>query len=419
RFFVFLGGKMAALVLGTSGRLLRKTAEYPAAGGLVADRVGCWNCLHGEKAKLGKTTPQVQREDVLCFYNVLSKSQTMQETFLTVLGKINKLLYFLVPISAKRYLLTEDILQLRKFQEKKLENEYKIYGQKDEFFRSVEKKLANNTLILRPELINLLYLCQSKNEMELVKRTIYRYHEENRNRAFGEFRFGPIFMRLCYELDLEAIALELIKDQTLNGFFGDYTSFNILMDMLFEKGHYEDALNVLLEMDRENVRFSQDTYLLAFAICYKLNSPESWKIVDTLLEDKRLHGHELSRRTQYFIVALGLKQILLLAAFGNLKNLLQTLEKASKINTYFVRKPNFCKDVIIAAREKLELDPDFIIQFEEIVTKLKVSGQINELTLDDLLCEVPHPKGYKMQLLKETKRSQRTLQPLQSFLLSD
>lgn len=74
---------------------------------------------------------------------------------------------------------------------------------------------------------------------------------------------------------------------------------------------------------------------------------------------------------------------------------------------------------IMAAREKLELDPDFIIQFEETVTKLKVSGQINELTLDDLLCEVPHPKGYKMQLLKETKRSQRTLQPLQSFLLTD
>ncbi|ETE62319.1 Pentatricopeptide repeat-containing protein 2, partial [Ophiophagus hannah] len=255
----------------------------------------------------------------------------------------------------KRYLLTEDVLQLRKFQEKKLENEYKIYGQKDEFFRTVEKKLANNTLILKPELINLLYLCQSKNEMELVKKTIYRYHEENRNRAFGEFRFGPIFMRLCYELDLEAVALELIKDQTLNGFFGDYTSFNILMDMLFEKGHYEER---------------------------SFEGP-----------------------------------ILLLAAFGNLKNLLQTLEKASKINTYFVRKPNFCKDVIIAAREKLELDPDFIIQFEEIVTKLKVSGQINELTLDDLLCEVPHPKGYKMQLLKETKRSQRTLQPLQSFLL--
>ncbi|KAM6475277.1 pentatricopeptide repeat-containing protein 2, mitochondrial isoform 1-T1 [Liasis olivaceus] len=345
---------------------------------------------------------------------------------------------------AKRYLLTEDVLQLHKFQEKKLESEYKIYGQKDEFFRTIEEKLANNTLILKNELINLLYLCQSKNEIELVKRTIYRYHEENRNRAFGEFRFGPIFMRLCYELDLEAVALELIKDQTLKGFFGDNTSFNILMNMLFEKGHYEDALEVLLEMDRENVRFSQDTYLLAFAICYKLNNPESWKIVNTLLEDKHLQGYEFSRRTQYFVVALALKQndfikahyyfsqlqhtesivydnlkILLLAAFGNLKNLVQTLEKASKIDTSFVRKPSFCKDVLTAARKKLEVSPHLIIQFEETITKLNVSGQINELTLDDLLCEVPHPKGYKMQLLKELKRSQRTLRPLQSFLLTD
>ncbi|KAM6475278.1 pentatricopeptide repeat-containing protein 2, mitochondrial isoform 2-T2 [Liasis olivaceus] len=383
---------MAALVVRASGRILRKTAKCSAAGGLVADRFGSWNCLQG----------------------------------------------------AKRYLLTEDVLQLHKFQEKKLESEYKIYGQKDEFFRTIEEKLANNTLILKNELINLLYLCQSKNEIELVKRTIYRYHEENRNRAFGEFRFGPIFMRLCYELDLEAVALELIKDQTLKGFFGDNTSFNILMNMLFEKGHYEDALEVLLEMDRENVRFSQDTYLLAFAICYKLNNPESWKIVNTLLEDKHLQGYEFSRRTQYFVVALALKQndfikahyyfsqlqhtesivydnlkILLLAAFGNLKNLVQTLEKASKIDTSFVRKPSFCKDVLTAARKKLEVSPHLIIQFEETITKLNVSGQINELTLDDLLCEVPHPKGYKMQLLKELKRSQRTLRPLQSFLLTD
>ncbi|XP_063151569.1 pentatricopeptide repeat-containing protein 2, mitochondrial [Candoia aspera] len=383
---------MAALVFRASGRLLQTTAKYSAAGGPVADRFGCWNGFQG----------------------------------------------------AKRYLLTEDVLQLRKFQEKKLESEYKIYGRKDEFFRTIEEKLANNTLILKNELVNLLYLCQSKNGIELVRRTIYRYHEENRNRIFGEFRFGPIFMRLCYELDLEAVALELIKDQTLNGFFGDNTSFNILMDMLFEKGHYEDALEVLLEMDRGNVRFSQDTYLLAFAICYKLNNPESWKFVNTLLEDKHLQGYEFSRRTQYFVVALGLKQndfikahyyfsqlqhsesivydnlkILLLAASGNLKNLVQTLEKASKIDTYFVRKPSICKDVMTAAREKVEVNSQLIIQFEEIVTKLKVSGQINELTLDDLLCEVPHPKGYKMQLLKEMKRSQRTLQPLQSFLLSD
>lgn len=37
-----------------------------------------------------------------------------------------------------------------------------------------------------------------------------------------------------------------VSFQTLNGFFGDYTSFNILMDMLFEKGHYEGKGNIIL-----------------------------------------------------------------------------------------------------------------------------------------------------------------------------
>lgn len=31
----------------------------------------------------------------------------------------------------------------------------------------------------------------------------------------GEYKFGPLFMRLCYELDLEESAVELIKDQVI------------------------------------------------------------------------------------------------------------------------------------------------------------------------------------------------------------
>lgn len=42
-----------------------------------------------------------------------------------------------------------------------------------------------------------------------------RYHAENRNVTFGDYKFGPLFMRLCYELDLEESALELIKDQVI------------------------------------------------------------------------------------------------------------------------------------------------------------------------------------------------------------
>lgn len=43
-----------------------------------------------------------------------------------------------------------------------------------------------------------------------------RYHEENRNMAFGDFRFGPLFMRLCYELGLEELAATTLMDSVLS-----------------------------------------------------------------------------------------------------------------------------------------------------------------------------------------------------------
>lgn len=87
---------------------------------------------------------------------------------------------------------------------------------------------------------------------------------------YGDFRFGPLFMRLCYELGLEGLAAATITDevrivimevltvnkagrvallrlvmfllffsQNMKGFFIDATSFNITIDMLFIKGSYE------------------------------------------------------------------------------------------------------------------------------------------------------------------------------------
>lgn len=44
---------------------------------------------------------------------------------------------------------------------------------------------------------------------------ITRYHAENKNFTLGEYKFGPVFMRLCYELDLEDSAVELVRDKVI------------------------------------------------------------------------------------------------------------------------------------------------------------------------------------------------------------
>ncbi|KAL8203711.1 UNVERIFIED_CONTAM: hypothetical protein K2H54_060089 [Gekko kuhli] len=348
------------------------------------------------------------------------------------------------PQEAKRYLLTEDILRLHEFQQQKLAIGYRLYGEKDAYFSAIEEKLTKNRLILKDELKMLLHLCQTKSEVEVAKKVICRYHAENKNVAFGEFKFGPVFMRLCYELDLEATAVELIKDQALHGFFSDSTSFNILMDLLFVKGHYECALDVLLEMKRQGVKFNKETYLLAFAICYKLNSSDSCKICTTLLEDMHFKGDPIPRRVYYFAVAFALKQndvtkahsffshimsarsricsnlkVLLLAKSGDLQGLVQTLKQASDSASDFVKRPEFCMQVLTTAREKLEGNPTICVHFEEIFAKLQASGQITSVTLDDLLCQTPPTKRHYTQLLKQRQVSQRTFKPLSSTLLAE
>ncbi|XP_053763251.1 pentatricopeptide repeat-containing protein 2, mitochondrial isoform X3 [Panthera pardus] len=212
------------------------------------------------------------------------------------------------PLGAKRYLLTDNVVKLKEFQHKKVVIANHLPGTKATYLRNMKEKLAQNKLILKDELKTLLHLCDTRDDVELAKNVIYRYHTENRNVTLGEYKFGPLFMRLCYELDLEESALELIKDQHLRGFFSDTTSFNILMDMLFMKGKYTSALEVLIEMKNQDVKFNKETYVLAFAICYKLNSPESLKICTTLREEALIKGEVLSRRASCFAVALALNQ---------------------------------------------------------------------------------------------------------------
>lgn len=40
-----------------------------------------------------------------------------------------------------------------------------------------------------------------------------RYHEQNQNVTSGDFRFGPVFMRLCFELGLVDLAAETLTDE--------------------------------------------------------------------------------------------------------------------------------------------------------------------------------------------------------------
>ncbi|XP_057163424.1 pentatricopeptide repeat-containing protein 2, mitochondrial isoform X2 [Ursus arctos] len=324
------------------------------------------------------------------------------------------------PLGAKRYLLTDNIVKLKEFQHKKVSVAYHLPGSKATYLRKMEEKLTQNKLIFKEELKTLLHLCDSRDDMELVKNVIYRYHAESRNVTFREYKFGPLFMRLCYELDLEESAVELIKDQHLRGFFSDSTSFNILMDMLFIKGKYSSALEVLIEMKNQDVKFNKDTYALAFAICYRLNSPESLKICTTLREEALIKGEVLSRRASCFAVALALNQILIHIQANMLKTLIEILKDAAEGNlSKFVRRQEFSEEVLAKAREKVKDVPALLARFDEIYRKLHINGQVTTYTLDTLLCHTPGDRKSHMMLLNKRTVSHRTFQPLNQSLWAE
>ncbi|KAM8792924.1 pentatricopeptide repeat-containing protein 2, mitochondrial isoform 1-T1 [Eudromia elegans] len=304
-------------------------------------------------------------------------------------------------------------------------------------------------MILKHELKILLHLCQTTSDVELARKAIYRYfyqsryHEQNGITSLCDFRFGPLFMRLCYELDFETPAVELIKDQNLHGFFSESTSFHILMTMLFKKGHYESALEVLVEMKKQDIPFNRETYLLAFAICYKLDSLESCKICAKLLEEAQLRGDMLPVRAFYFAVAFALKRndvaqaqfyysqivktenklynnisVLVQLESGSLEEVLKTLEAAVEVDTPpFVKKIEFSEQVLATVREKMEENPVLSARLGDIYTRLQSSGRITACTLDDMLFQVPRSKKNHAKLLNKKQVGYQAAKPLHSDLL--
>ncbi|XP_034048682.1 pentatricopeptide repeat-containing protein 2, mitochondrial isoform X2 [Thalassophryne amazonica] len=341
---------------------------------------------------------------------------------------------------AKRYLLSEDVIRLQNLQEAKLQLAHFSDETKENFIRMFNRKLKNNELILRHELKQLLHLCQSPDDMVTAQNAIYRYHEENRNFAHGEYKFGPIFMRLCYEFSLETMGIATLTDENMRGFFNDVTSFNIGIDMLFTK----DALEVLQTMKSQGVPFNKDTFTLACGTCYKMNTPESFRLCIDLIENGQNKEPVFPRHAYYFAVALAIRQndiekarsfysqimnkesrlcqnlnVMILVIAGAILEVISFLSTAVlPKGSSFVKKVLFSQEVLDALHV-LSKDGPYQMEVEHLTAQLKQAGQVSQQTLDELLCQTPKGKRKPLAAMHRRNPGRRTVKPLHYTLLSD
>ncbi|XP_023574309.1 pentatricopeptide repeat-containing protein 2, mitochondrial-like [Octodon degus] len=170
-------------------------------------------------------------------------------------------------------------------------------------------------------------------------------------------------------------------------------------------------ITLLIEMKSQNARSNQDSHVLAFALCSKLNSPESFKPCTTLREDAFIKGDILFRRVCCFTVALALNQnevakapsifsqimspestpctnlnIMIHLQSDMLEPLMEILQGAAKGSlSQFVKRQEFFKEVLAKVREEEKDVPSLAPRFDEVYRKLHVHGQVTSYTLDALL----------------------------------
>ncbi|XP_068104431.1 pentatricopeptide repeat-containing protein 2, mitochondrial isoform X2 [Hyperolius riggenbachi] len=271
----------------------------------------------------------------------------------------------------------------------------------------MEVKLQSSEAILDADMKSMLHLCESPSDVQFAKECLLRYFVKV---EIPEFNFGPVFLRLCYEYDLLDTAFELMMDKSYRGAFSDPTSFNILLEILHQHKQYEKGLEALLEMKTQRVAFNKYTYLMAFAICYELNSPQSLETAMSVLGEASMNRVALSRLSLCFIVSLAIKQgeykkalhalqkierkhhslccnlsVLIASGMEYPEKVLQILEAAISPQKYeFLKKLELSQEVMDVLEEKLKAT-DLFESFNNIYEQLKQSGQISTLTVHEML----------------------------------
>jgi len=287
---------------------------------------------------------------------------------------------------------------------------------------------TSNNLIFTEDLKNMLHISEQP-DVELLTKMIDKFSTQSREGRFGNFIFGPPLMRVFYYLKDPDTALKLFNN-SMDGFFDQLITYQILMDLLYENGRYQDVLNTFDTIKSRQVqggRYPKNVVVLTFAACYKLNTPEAFDYACNLWKEASGSGHIPMRRAITFLAALALNQdvphvalevisnvkqqnyltvrtikALALAKLKRYDDVLPILRSVLEVTSPMTTKQTFPARAIEQINKEFEenTNKDSQADFKKIISFLDKHGHITQNSLDDILCsEIQHvqfvPQNFK------------------------
>jgi pentatricopeptide repeat domain-containing protein 2 len=227
----------------------------------------------------------------------------------------------------------------------------------------------------------------------------------------------------------------MFNDEKLGGFFDQLVSYQILLDLLYESGRYQDILDTykiikdrqvsnpissgifqqfpLIPLQIQGGRYPKHVLVLTFAACYKLNTPQSFEFAKTLWTELNEAGHYPMRRATTFMAALALNQeqpeialevvsivkqqnyltvrtikALAFAMMGRFDDAVPILRSVLEVDNPMANKQTFPSDVIEELKKRFEgvKSKDIQADFTKVVGFLEKHGHVSKDTLSGILC---------------------------------
>jgi len=330
-------------------------------------------------------------------------------------------------LTAARFLYNDQFLAIDKYVEARERTISRIGNMRGNFYNRMRAQINSSApnMVFTEDLKTIIHSCEDKpEEIDLLVQMMKRFHKQNKELRFGTFVFGPVAMRLFYHLKKQDLMHSLFRDQELQGFFDQLKSYFLAMDLYFKNGMYLEVLEAFEELKSKELvetKFPREAMVLATGACYKINTPETYKIAADLVTEARETKMEVIRKALVFVVALALNQNhpdvalevlcsidrynnitgnnLKLLAFAGLDRIHDAFDVLRRITDQDAPiqsklRGEVCQMTLDALQKAVERvnDKESSHIFEQLCRSLKESNSITSQTIDDLVSAKIEPR---------------------------